>query len=105
MRRVVVTGIGVLSPLANTAEETWQNLLLGKSGIDNIEHFDTTDYSTKFAGLLKGFDAHVKKLRKWISLFNMVLPRVYKLLKTPGLKFQSKMLLALALQLALVLVV
>jgi 3-oxoacyl-[acyl-carrier-protein] synthase II len=50
MRRVVVTGIGMLSPLANTAEKTWQNLLLGKSGIVNIEHFDTRDYSTKFAG-------------------------------------------------------
>ena len=57
MRRVVVTGIGVLSPLANTAEETWRNLLLGKSGIGNIDHFDTSDYSTKFAGLVKGFDA------------------------------------------------
>jgi 3-oxoacyl-[acyl-carrier-protein] synthase II len=57
MRRVVVTGIGVLSPLANTAEETFQQLLLGKSGISNIEHFDTTHYSTKFAGLVKGFDA------------------------------------------------
>ena len=57
MRRVVVTGIGMLSPLANTAEETWQNLLLGKSGIGNIDHFDTTDYPTKFAGLIKDFDA------------------------------------------------
>jgi 3-oxoacyl-[acyl-carrier-protein] synthase II len=72
MRRVVVTGIGVLSPLANTAEETWQNLLLGKSGIDTIEHFDTTDYSTKFAGLLKGFDAQnyiERKEAKKMDLF------------------------------------
>jgi 3-oxoacyl-[acyl-carrier-protein] synthase II len=64
MRRVVVTGIGMLSPLANTAEETWKNLLLGKSGIGNIEHFDTTDYPTKFAGLIKGFDAQNYMERK-----------------------------------------
>ena len=64
MRRVVVTGIGALSPLANTAEETWQNLLLGKSGIGNIDHFDTTDYPTKFAGLVKGFDSQNYMERK-----------------------------------------
>ncbi|MCP4991115.1 MAG: beta-ketoacyl-ACP synthase II [Colwellia sp.] len=64
MRRVVVTGIGALSPLANTAEETWQNLLLGKSGIANIDHFDTTDYPTKFAGLIKDFDAQNYMERK-----------------------------------------
>jgi len=57
MRRVVVTGLGVLSPLGNTAEQTWENLLLGKSGISNIEHFDTSDYTTKFAGLVKDFKA------------------------------------------------
>ncbi|MGB0935990.1 MAG: beta-ketoacyl-ACP synthase II [Colwellia sp.] len=57
MRRVVVTGLGMLSPLGNTAEETWQNLLLGKSGIRTIEHFDTSDYTTKFAGLINNFDS------------------------------------------------
>jgi 3-oxoacyl-[acyl-carrier-protein] synthase II len=56
MRRVVVTGLGMLSPLGNTAQETWQNLLLGKSGIENIDHFDTSDYTTKFAGLINNFD-------------------------------------------------
>jgi len=59
MKRVVVTGLGMLSPLGNTPESTWQNLLLGKSGISNIEHFDTTDYPTKFAGLVKNFDAQL----------------------------------------------
>jgi 3-oxoacyl-[acyl-carrier-protein] synthase II len=64
MRRVVVTGIGMVSPLGNTAEETWQNLLLGKSGIGNIDDFDTTDYPTKFAGLVKDFDAQNYMERK-----------------------------------------
>jgi 3-oxoacyl-[acyl-carrier-protein] synthase II len=57
MRRVVVTGLGMLSPLGNDPETTWQNLLEGKSGIGMIEHFDVTDYPTKFAGLVKDFNA------------------------------------------------
>jgi 3-oxoacyl-[acyl-carrier-protein] synthase II len=64
MRRVVVTGIGMVSPLANTAEETWQKLLLGKSGIGTIDHFDITDYPTKFAGLVKNFNAESYMERK-----------------------------------------
>lgn len=57
MRRVVVTGFGMLSPLGNDAHTTWQQLLAGKSGIDTIEHFDTSSFPTKFAGLVKGFNA------------------------------------------------
>ncbi|MDO6446058.1 beta-ketoacyl-ACP synthase II [Colwellia sp. 1_MG-2023] len=56
MRRVVITGYGMLSPLGNNAESTWQNLLAGKSGIGAIEHFDVSNFPTKFAGLVKGFD-------------------------------------------------
>jgi 3-oxoacyl-[acyl-carrier-protein] synthase II len=52
----VVTGLGMLSPVGNTAEESWQTLLKGQSGITSIEHFDTTDFPTKFAGLVKNFD-------------------------------------------------
>ena len=64
MRRVVVTGLGMLSPLGNTPEATWENLLLGKSGISNIDHFDTSEYTTKFAGLVKNFDAQDYMQRK-----------------------------------------
>lgn len=56
MRRVVVTGFGMLSPLGNTADQTWQNLLAGNSGIGIIEHFDTSSFPTKFAGLIKNFN-------------------------------------------------
>ncbi|MDT0602128.1 beta-ketoacyl-ACP synthase II [Thalassotalea castellviae] len=56
MRRVVITGYGMLSPLGNNAESTWQNLLAGNSGIGAIEHFDVSNFPTKFAGLVKGFD-------------------------------------------------
>ena len=55
-RRVVVTGLGMLSPVGHSAEASWQALLQGQSGITNIEHFDTTDFPTKFAGLVKEFD-------------------------------------------------
>lgn len=55
-RRVVVTGLGLLSPLGNSVASTWQALLAGKSGIGPIDHFDTTEFSTHFAGLVKNFD-------------------------------------------------
>lgn len=56
MRRVVVTGLGMLSPLGNTVASTWDALLAGKSGISPITHLDTTHFTTKFAGTLKDFD-------------------------------------------------
>ncbi|MDG1751134.1 MAG: beta-ketoacyl-ACP synthase II [Thalassotalea sp.] len=73
MRRVVITGYGMLSPLGNNAESTWQNLLAGKSGIGAIEHFDVSNFPTKFAGLVKNFDPEqfgiVKKDTKKMDLF------------------------------------
>ena len=55
-RRVVVTGMGVLTPIGNSVEEFWQALLAGKSGAAPITYFDTEKYETKFACELKGFD-------------------------------------------------
>ncbi|MGL5949548.1 MAG: beta-ketoacyl-ACP synthase II [Aeromonas sp.] len=55
-RRVVVTGLGMLSPVGNSAAASWQALLQGQSGIAAIEHFDTSEFATKFAGLVKDFD-------------------------------------------------
>ncbi|MGO1296011.1 MAG: beta-ketoacyl-ACP synthase II [Vibrio sp.] len=55
-RRVVVTGMGMLSPVGNTVESSWKALLAGQSGIVNIDHFDTTNFSTQFAGLVKDFN-------------------------------------------------
>ncbi|MFA7191303.1 MAG: beta-ketoacyl synthase N-terminal-like domain-containing protein, partial [Dehalococcoidales bacterium] len=54
--RVVVTGYGAVSPLGNTADETWQNLIAGTSGIETIKCFDPSDFSVKVAGEVKGFD-------------------------------------------------
>ncbi|NLF26182.1 MAG: beta-ketoacyl-ACP synthase II [Deltaproteobacteria bacterium] len=56
-RRVVITGLGVLSPLGNTTQETWANAKAGKSGIGPITRFDTSAFSSRIAGEVKGFDA------------------------------------------------
>ncbi|WP_339056831.1 beta-ketoacyl-ACP synthase II [Candidatus Regiella endosymbiont of Tuberolachnus salignus] len=56
-RRVVVTGLGMLSPVGNTVECAWKNVLAGQSGISLITDFDTSAYTTKFAGLIKDFNS------------------------------------------------
>jgi 3-oxoacyl-[acyl-carrier-protein] synthase II len=55
-RRVVVTGLGCVSPVGNTVPETWANLLAGKSGIGLITHFDASAFSCKIAGEVRGFN-------------------------------------------------
>lgn len=55
-RRVVVTGLGLLSPVGNSVAEAWPRLLAGESGIQNIEHFNAEQFPTRFAGLVKDFD-------------------------------------------------
>ena len=55
-RRVVVTGLGIVSPLGNDLETTWKNILNGESGAARITKFDSSDFSTTFAAELKGYD-------------------------------------------------
>ncbi len=55
-RRVVITGLGMVSPLANDVENTWKRLIAGESGINTIDWFDTENYTTKFCGEVKNFD-------------------------------------------------
>ena len=55
-RRVVVTGLGCISPVGNTVQDAWANILAGQSGIDLITKFDTSNFSCKIAGEVKGFD-------------------------------------------------
>ena len=56
LKRVVVTGLGAITPLGNTVEETWENIKNGKSGAAPITHFDAAQFKTQFACEVKGFD-------------------------------------------------
>lgn len=55
-RRVVVTGLGAITPVGNDVTQTWETLKAGQSGITRITHFDPSDLQTQFAGEVKGFD-------------------------------------------------
>jgi len=55
-RRVVVTGMGIISPVGNSLEEAWTNILAGKSGVGPITHFDAANYPTRIAAEVKNFD-------------------------------------------------
>lgn len=71
-RRVVVTGLGMLSPLGNSVESSWQAALAGKSGIGPIEHMDVSAFSTRIGGSVRDFDVELymaaKEARK-LDLF------------------------------------
>ena len=56
-RRVVVTGLGAVTPLGNDVSSSWEGILAGRSGIATITDYDVSAYSTRFAGLIKDFDA------------------------------------------------
>ena len=55
-RRVVVTGLGLITPLGNNVIDTWSNILAGKSGIGRITHFDTTDFPVQIGGSIRDFN-------------------------------------------------
>jgi len=55
-RRIVVTGLGIVSPIGNTVAESWDNLIAGRSGIDHVTRFDAANLAVRFAGEVKGFN-------------------------------------------------
>ena len=63
-RRVVITGMGIISPVGSQIEAAWKDVCEGVSGTRLIEHFDTSGYSTKIAGLVKDFDVDAYLARK-----------------------------------------
>ncbi|MGH8447523.1 MAG: beta-ketoacyl-ACP synthase II [Solimonas sp.] len=62
-RRVVVTGLGIVSPVGNDVTTAWDNILAGRSGIGPITYYDVTAYTTKFGGMIRDFDAS-----QWLSV-------------------------------------
>ncbi|QJC31539.1 beta-ketoacyl-ACP synthase II [Enterobacteriaceae endosymbiont of Donacia tomentosa] len=71
-RRVVITGLGMITPIGNTIKSNWLNIINGKSGIELIKDFDTSKYTTKFAGIIKNFDYvnnNINKKKNNVDLF------------------------------------
>lgn len=93
MRRVVITGIGALTPLGNTVEEFWNNAMKGKSGADLIESFDTSKFKTKFACELKGYKPEDyfdrKEIKTYDKFTQYALVAVEEALRMGGIDFEN----------------
>jgi len=94
LKRVVVTGMGVISPLGNTVNEFWQNLLAGKNGIDFITRFDANEYDTKFGGEVKDFQAEKyidrKEARRMDLFTQYAIAAAENAIKQAGLNFDNE---------------
>lgn len=93
MKRVVVTGMGVISPLGNSVEELWKNILAGKSGVGPITKFDTTKFKTHFACEVKDFNAEdyleKKEIRKYDVFTQFAIAASDQAIKDSGLDFST----------------
>ena len=89
-RRVVVTGLGLVSAVGNTAAEVWNNLLAGRSGIATITSFDTTGFPVTFAAEVKHFDplhfVDKKEARKMGRFIHLALAATHEAVESSGLK-------------------
>ena len=88
-RRVVVTGVGLVSPVGIGTEETWKNLLAGRNGVAPITHFDTTGFSATIAAEVKNFDplqfVEKKELKKMGRFIQFALAAAEFAMKASGL--------------------
>lgn len=93
LRRVVVTGLGALTPLGNSIDELWNNLSTGVSGADMITHFDASKFKTKFACEVKGFNPadHFdrKEARKYDRYAQYALVAADKAIADAGFDFEK----------------
>ncbi|TBW02121.1 beta-ketoacyl-[acyl-carrier-protein] synthase II [Azotobacter chroococcum] len=89
-RRVVVTGLGMLSPLGADVPSSWQGVLAGRSGIAPLEHMDLSAYSTRFGGAVKGFDVEqylsLKEARKLDLFIQYGLAASFQAVRDSGLE-------------------
>lgn len=94
-RRVVVTGMGILSPLGNTVVETWQGILAGKSGVAPIDGFDVSAYSTRFSASVKNFDVEqylpIKDARKMDLFVQFGMAAGIQAMQDSGLEITEEM--------------
>lgn len=94
-RRVVVTGIGLVSPVGIGIEENWSNLIAGKSGIGPITRFDSSEFATKIAGEVKDFHPEEfiskKELRKMDPFLRFALGAAHYAMEDSGLKISPEL--------------
>ena len=93
MKRVVVTGLGAITPLGNTVEQFWQQILAGKSGIGPITKFDSSKFKTHFAGEVKDFNPEEylekKEIKKYDLFTQYAIGSSDQAIKDSGLDFTS----------------
>ncbi|MCQ4240682.1 beta-ketoacyl-ACP synthase II [Stutzerimonas stutzeri] len=89
-RRVVITGMGMLSPLGNDVPSSWQGILAGRSGIGLIDHMDLSAYATRFGGSIKNFDVEqylpAKEARKLDLFIQYGLAASFQAVRDSGLE-------------------
>ena len=89
-RRVVVTGLGLICAVGNTAEESWRNLLAGKSGVTRITSFDVSNFACQIAAEVKNFDPlnfiEKKELKKMARFIHLALAATDEAMKMSGLQ-------------------
>jgi 3-oxoacyl-[acyl-carrier-protein] synthase II len=93
-RRVVVTGLGIVSPVGVSVAEAWGNIVAGRSGIGRITRFDASTFSSQIAGEVKGFDVAsylpAKEARRFDTFIHYGLAAAIDALKDSGLDLQSE---------------
>ncbi|GAC1425615.1 MAG: beta-ketoacyl-ACP synthase II [Chitinophagaceae bacterium] len=93
MKRVVITGLGALTPLGNSVSEFWQNIVDGKSGAGPITKFDTTKFKTHFACEVRGFDPETyidkKEIKKYDLFTQYAIAATDEAIKDAGLDFAA----------------
>jgi 3-oxoacyl-[acyl-carrier-protein] synthase II len=92
-RRVVITGLGIVSPVGSTVVTAWNNILAGKSGIVPITHFDVSKFGTRFGGSVKDFDVKkylsVKDIRKMDTFIHYGMAASIQAIEDSGLEIND----------------
>src|SRR5688572_11101235 len=93
MKRVVITGLGAITPLGNSIEEFWTNITAGKSGAGPVTKFDSSKFKTRFACEVKDFDAtqyiDKKELKKYDLFTQYAIAASDQAIKDAGLQFSE----------------
>jgi len=93
LRRVVITGIGMISPVGKTFKESWENIKKGKSGIRRITKFDPSEYSSQIAGEIKDYDPldyfEKKELKKYDTYIQYAIIAASEAVKDSGINLEN----------------